>query len=192
MILSLLEYYGDVIFPGTSAGNINSIDRLFYRGLRICLNFNFYLPKDELCKECHISTLCDRRNLHLLLFMHRFKECENLFKKTKIRTRLHQAPVFWYYKPNNERVKLNAYYTGALAWNQLPAHERNMELKAFKNLKQKDNSRFMMLCISGIYIYLMIILELKPTRTSICLIWKSESMRECIRCSKICSLCIIS
>ena len=73
MILSLLEY-GDVIFAGTSARNINSIDRLFYRGLRICLNFNFTLSKDKVCNECCISTLGARRDLHLLLFMHHFKD----------------------------------------------------------------------------------------------------------------------
>ena len=136
MILSLLEY-GDVIFAGTSTRNINSIDRLFYRGLRICLNFNFTLSKDEVCSECDISTLGARRDLHLLLFMHHFKDCENLLKKANIRTRLHQAPVFWYYKPNNERVRLYAFYRGAIAWNLLPANERNMEFKDFKSLKTK-------------------------------------------------------
>ena len=55
MILSLLEY-GDVIFAGTSVSNLSSIDRLFFRGLRICLNFNFTLSKEDICNECHIST----------------------------------------------------------------------------------------------------------------------------------------
>ena len=76
MILSLMEY-GDVIFTGTSVKNTNSIDRLFYRGLRISINFDFNLSKEELCKECNISTLGARRYFHLLLFMHRFKNCEN-------------------------------------------------------------------------------------------------------------------
>ena len=93
MILSLIEY-GDVIFAGTSSRNLNNIDRLFYRGLRICLNFNFALTKNDVCYECHILTLGARRHLHLLLFMHRFKDCENLLKLPNIRTRLHQAPVF--------------------------------------------------------------------------------------------------
>ena len=136
MVLSLLEY-GDVIFSGTSARNVNNIDRLFYRGLRICLNFNFNLSRDDVCKECSISTLGARRNLHLLLFMHRFKECDKLLKRPTIQTRLHQAPVFWYYKPNNERARLNTFYRGAIAWNQLPAKERNMEFKEFKKLKSR-------------------------------------------------------
>ena len=94
MILSLLEY-GDIVFSGTSCDNLNKIDRLFYRGLRICLNFDFTLSKDNVCKECNISTLDARRKLHLLLFMHRHKECANLLKTPNVRTRLHQAPVFW-------------------------------------------------------------------------------------------------
>ena len=133
MILSLIEY-GDVIFAGTSSRNLNNIDRLFYRGLRICLNFNFGLTKNDVCNECHILTLGARRHLHLLLFMHRFKDCENLLKLPNIRTMLHQAPVFWYYKPNNERVQLNVFYRGAIAWNSLPASERNLE---FINVRQR-------------------------------------------------------
>ena len=136
MILSLLEY-GDVIFSGTSVRNLSSIDRLFYRGLRICLNFNFTLSKEDVCNECHISTLGARRNLHLLLFMHHFKNCEKMLKNSNIQTRLHQAPVFWYYKPDNERVRLNVFYRGALAWNTLPANERNMSFKDFKKAKNK-------------------------------------------------------
>ena len=136
MILSLIEY-GDVIFAGMSSRNLNNIDRLFYRGLRICLNFKFAFTKNDVCNECHILTLGARRHLHLLLFMHRFKDCVNLLKLPNICTRLHQAPVFWYYKPNNERVKLNVFYRGAIAWNSLSASERNLEFKKFKTEKSK-------------------------------------------------------
>ena len=34
-------------------------------------------------------------------------------------------------------MRLNAFYTGAIAWNLLPANERNMEFKDFKSLKTK-------------------------------------------------------
>ena len=136
MILSLLEY-GDIVFAGTSLENLNKIDRLFYCGLRICLNYNFSLSKDEVCNECHISTLSARRNLHLLLFIHHHKDCDYLLKTSNIRTRLHQAPVFWNYKPNNERVRLNVFYRGALTWNSLPANERNLDFKEFKKINTR-------------------------------------------------------
>ena len=137
MVLSLFEY-GDIVFAGTSQENLKKIDRLFYRGLRICLNFNYNVTKEELCDECHISTLRARRYFHLLLFMHQHKNCDNLLKKTHIATRLHQAPVFWYYKPNNERVCLNVFYRGALAWNNLQAKERNLDFKEFKKTKSRE------------------------------------------------------
>ena len=136
MVLSLVEY-GDIIFTGTSSENLLKIDRLFYRGLRICLNFNYTLSKDDVCKDCHISPLNVRRDLHLLLFMHRHKNCDILLKKTNVQTRLHQAPVFWYYKPNNQKARLNVLYRGALAWNSLPASERNLDFNEFKNAKKK-------------------------------------------------------
>ena len=44
----------------------------------MCLNFNFTLSKDEVCNECCISMLGARRDIHLLLFMHSFKDCEKL------------------------------------------------------------------------------------------------------------------
>ena len=36
MVLSVIEY-GDIIYSGTSECNLNKIDKLFYRGLRICM-----------------------------------------------------------------------------------------------------------------------------------------------------------
>ena len=134
--ISLFEY-GDVIFSGTSITNLSKIDRLFYRGLRICLNFNYVLSKEDLCDECHIETLGARREVHLLLFMHRLKNCDNLLRKSNVNTRLHQAPVFWSYKPNNERARLNVFYRGALSWNSLTANERNLDFNEFKILVKK-------------------------------------------------------
>ena len=127
----------EIIFSGTSLENLNKIDRLFYRGLRICLNFNYNLSKDDVCRDYNISTLDIRRNLHLLLFMHRQKHCVSLLKISNVRTRLHQAPVFWNYKPNNEKARLNVLYRGALAWNNLPAYERNLNFKEFKKTQRK-------------------------------------------------------
>ena len=35
MVLSIMEY-GDIIYAGTSARNLDKIEKLFYRGLHIC------------------------------------------------------------------------------------------------------------------------------------------------------------
>ena len=137
MILALFEY-GDIIYSGTSCENLKKIDKLFYRGLRICTGSQIAYNKFELCNTCKIAPLKHRRHMHLLLFMHRHKEIENLLKKTTINTRLHMAPVFWYYKPNNEKAKQNVMYRGALEWNTLSANDRNLEYTEFKLLQKRE------------------------------------------------------
>ena len=62
---------------------LKTLDNLFYCGLRICLNFNFILSKNELCEECNISPLSIRGHFHLLLFMHQVKDMDALLKKNK-------------------------------------------------------------------------------------------------------------
>ena len=82
--------------------------------------------------ECNINKLSKRRDVHLLLYMHKQSSNNDLLKPSLRMTRLHVAPVLWYYKPTNEKVRLNILYRGALLWNSLPAKIRNMEFKAFK------------------------------------------------------------
>ena len=73
----------------------------------------------------------------MLLFMHKQTHLKRLLKKANFRTRLHQAPVFKLCKPNNEKVKQNVFYRGALAWNGLPALDRNKSFKDLKNSLQR-------------------------------------------------------
>ena len=131
MVLSVIEY-GDIIYAGTSVGNLDKLDRLFYRGLRICLGNENIFTKEELCNECKISILSKRRDLHLLLYMHKQSSNPDLLKPKLMNTRLHMAPVFMQYKPVNEKARMNILYRGALLWNNLPAVKRNMEFKVFK------------------------------------------------------------
>ena len=128
MVLSVIEY-GDIIYTGTSSGNLDRIDRRFYRGLRICMGNDIMF---SLCSECNISNLSKRRDLNLLLYMHKQSSNRDLLKPGLRNTRLHMAPVFWQYKPLNEKVHMNVLYRGALLWNNLPADKRNMEFKAFE------------------------------------------------------------
>ena len=109
MILSLIEY-GDIIYAGTSQNNLSKLAKLFYRGLRICDNTNVKIDKEILCQNGHIAPLHIRREIHLILFMHKQSHIEELLKKSCIKTRLHKAQVFKLYKPNNEKVKQNVLY----------------------------------------------------------------------------------
>ena len=68
--------------------------------------------------------------------MSKEKTNQNLLKLARIKTRLHLAPVFNTYKPNNEKARANVIYRGAIEWNNLPSIERNLNLDEFK-VKQK-------------------------------------------------------
>ena len=50
MVLSVIEYC-DIIYAGTMQ------EKLFYRGLRICLNYNITTSRKILCNECTIAPL---------------------------------------------------------------------------------------------------------------------------------------
>ena len=69
---------------------------------------------------------------------------KKLYKKellniSKVNTRLHQAPFYKLYKPNNKNAKLNILYRGAKAWNTLSLIHRNKEIVSFASwLKMKD------------------------------------------------------
>ena len=136
MILSLIEYC-DIIYAGTSHGNLSNLDKLFYRGLRICVNDRVHLNRHELTVNCKVVPLKDRRLSHLLIFMNKEKSNQNLIKTPLVQTRLHMAPVFNTYKPNNEKARANIIYRGAIEWNKLPAIERNLNCDDFKK-KQKN------------------------------------------------------
>ena len=65
MVLSIMEY-GDIIYAGTSKINLDKIENLFYRGLRICDGSFVAKSRMQLCTESNIATLDKRRNVHLL------------------------------------------------------------------------------------------------------------------------------
>ena len=139
MVLSLIEY-GDILYTGTTHKNLDKLDKLFYRGLRICDGTNAMLSRELLRNDCYIDKLSHRRNVrnvHLLLFMHKQTKNVDLIKETIVHTRLHQAPVFKTYKPNNEKARQNILYRGACLWNEMPANDRNLDFKAFKSKLKK-------------------------------------------------------
>ena len=69
--------------------------------------------------------------------MSKEKTNQNLLKFTRIKTRLHFAPAFNTYKPNNEKARANVIYRGAIEWNNLPAIEKNLNLDEFKTKQKK-------------------------------------------------------
>ena len=56
MVLSILEY-GDSIYSGTSKFNLEKLEKLFYRGLRLCDSSNNIVSKLQLCDDCNVIPL---------------------------------------------------------------------------------------------------------------------------------------
>ena len=97
------------------------------RILRTCLYEDRRANIDLLHQHCNIARLQERRLLHLNLFMYKQQHNVEIVNTRNVRTRAHDALVFKTVKPNNEKFKRNIYYKGALSWNSLPVHERNIE-----------------------------------------------------------------
>ena len=102
------------------------------------MNCNITTSRKLLCNECMVAPLCNRRDTHLLLFMHKQTNQEHLLKSKTVNTRLQKGPVFnKTLKPNNEKSKLSVFYRGATSWNALKANTRNMAFKDFKLYQKK-------------------------------------------------------
>ena len=69
--------------------------------------------------------------------MYKNKNNTVILNTRNIRTRLHDAPVFNTIKPLCEKYKANDYYKGALMWNRLPVHIRNIEKYKFQRKSKK-------------------------------------------------------
>ena len=94
--------------------------------------------ENQLCHDCKITPLENRREVQLLLFMHKQTQNLDLLKKSKKKTRLHAAPVFKTYKPNNEKARQNVIYRGAMCWNELSFLDRNKNFNDFKTKIGRD------------------------------------------------------
>ena len=124
--------------------NLDKIDELFKQGLRICVrNRNPVIKNDEeLQYICQLCTLQIRRKVHLRNFMYKQQSNIDLVNRRNIRTRLHDAIVFLFYKPNSEKSRQNVIYRGALEWNNLNK-ELLANFKSFKSIQKKFMSNLL-------------------------------------------------
>ena len=117
---------------------MDKIDKLFKQGMRICVRNRAPDIKDydELQYICQLCTLSIRRKVHLRNFMYKQQENIDLINRRNIKTRLHDAIVFTFYKPNSEKSRQNVMhvYRGALEWNKLNKEQRLLaNYKSFKS-----------------------------------------------------------
>ena len=100
---------------GANQKIINDLHLSQNRILRICIQEDRRISIALLHRNCKIAKLCDRRLLHLNLFMYKQQGNVNIVNTRNVRTRAHDAVLFKTIKPNNEKFKRNVFYSGALS-----------------------------------------------------------------------------
>ena len=104
MILPYLDY-GDIFFMNANSNQLNKLQTLQNRALRICLNTQLVTAIEMLHQSTQLPKLTPRRVTHLLNFMFKNKNNKKFLNDRNIHTRLHDAPVFKLTKPNCEKFK---------------------------------------------------------------------------------------
>ena len=79
-------------------------------------------------QEAEISSLRARRQMHIVNFMFKQKNNDEIINKREVFTRAHDAVLFLTIKPKNETTKKSLLYRGALLWNALHPNIRNIDL----------------------------------------------------------------
>ena len=125
----LLPYldYSDIVFHRSNSGNLDKLQRLQNRCLRICLGVERNFDSMKAHKTTVTPYLEDRRKAHTLNFMFIRKARKHLLNNREIRTRAHDAPLFQVEIPRCEAFKRSVGYHGALEWNNLDPPTRNTD-----------------------------------------------------------------
>ena len=137
MIAPLIDY-GDIVYSGTSIKNLDRLQKLQNRGLRICINEPVSISRDILHQRCKIPKLEDRRTYNLRKYMFKQKDNQELKIQREIRTRRHDAIIYETVRPNLEKYKKGSIYRGIDEWNRLNPEIRNtIDFNEFKTAQKK-------------------------------------------------------
>ena len=93
MILPYFDYT-DVIVDKATSKDLDKLQRLQNRCLKICSNKDRLFSTDLAHKLTHVPFLADRRKAHKLNFMYKRLSHADLLNNREIRTRAHDAPLF--------------------------------------------------------------------------------------------------
>ena len=137
MVLPYFDY-ADVIYSKARAGDLDKLQRLQNRCLRLCLGHHRLFGTNQAHREAKVPLLGERRRAHTLNFMYQRKEKRgDLLDRKQVRTRARDAPLFNVSIPRCEAFKQSIGYHGATSWNELPPDIRNLgSYQSFKG-KQK-------------------------------------------------------
>ena len=117
--------YADVIIDGALNKDIDKLQKLQNKCLKICKGKERRFSNDAIHKLLKVPMLKDRREAHLLNFMYLRKNKVYLLNNREIRTRAHDAPLFKTKIPRCEAYKRSIGYRGSTKWNGLPPDIRN-------------------------------------------------------------------
>ena len=117
-----------------NSNQLNKLQTLQNRALRICLNTQLVTAIEMLHQSAQLPKFTPQRVTHLLNFMFKNKNNKKFLNDRNIHTRLHDAPVFKLTKPNCEKFKANVFYNGAFLWNNLRPNIRNIETFDIRNI----------------------------------------------------------
>ena len=138
MILPYIDY-ADVVYNRARAADLDKLQRLQNRCLKLCSGRDRLFDTDRVHKSTNTPFLVDRRKAHTLNFMYKRKDRRpELLNRREIRTRAHDAPLFETVVPRCEAFKRSVGYQGAVTWNNLDPNVRNTAtLIQFKTLQKK-------------------------------------------------------
>ena len=137
MILPYFDYF-DVIYYSACSGDLEKLQRLQNKCLKMCLKTHMLTNTKEAHSKAKCAYLGTRRDTHMSNFMHTRQFKPGLFDEREINNRQHDAPTFCLSFPHKETFKRSVLYSGAQVWNALPAHVRKIDdLHAFKANRKK-------------------------------------------------------
>ena len=125
MVLPYFDY-ADVIYSKAGETDLEKLQRLQNRALKVCLNLGIREDTEVIHRRCKTPLLINRRKEHLLNYMYKQKEQGTQLEIPKIHTRTNDAPKFFLPQPNLHCFTKSIKYAGARAWNKLPATLRNI------------------------------------------------------------------
>ena len=130
------------IFHKSNSCDLDKLQRLQNRCLRICSGYDRLFSVERAHKLSSTPFLKDRRRAHVLNFMYVRKGRKELLNNREIRTRAHDAPLFNTTIPRCEAFKRSIGYFGAVEWNSLSPQLRNTDSYLnYKNLNKRDMLR---------------------------------------------------
>ena len=140
MILPFCDY-ADVVYNNATANELEKLQRLQNRALKLCLGFHKREDTELVHRTAKIPLLENRRRSHVFNFMYKRKELKHNLDVPIRCTRSADAPRFILPTPNLQCYKRSLEYSGAKAWNNLPK-----ELKLIPNylsFKRQIHKRLM-------------------------------------------------